>query len=1002
MKTTLPIFHETLIMPSPSEQSTPIRTLFPEKTLLATVLVSAGVVFGLLVAGDVSVAKAQLPATPLQPAPIPPVPFGQSGQVPPGPFSQGNVAPPLGGATNAVDVRAQAVTGQPYGVAVIEMPLRNPVVGPAPGPLTIDGEPAPATTKIYYPVSNDVRVTVGRPPSEQPVPQIGRGRLLNRVGNLIRELTSSDDATEQTVGRRVMFLFTGDQPFSVPVRDHLGTLTMVDVRPVTDPGLARTMQTAWWDETTAAAKRQIDATDTPPWVPTYLIAMLSGRLNLPLPAWFGRGDETETEDPLLHTLEWIGGAAGVANEVFAVAAAGGPLQQTLSDPTPTQVAALPLPASPVWQPPVSTAPVEPPAIEVLAEHVPPECFYLRYGSFENYLWFRDLTLEYGGDISRMITLRGISNESAERLERQLGVQTNAMSRLLGPSVIEDQALIGRDMYLDDGASIGVLFHAKNVFLLRSSLNSDRTKLADSDESLTLKKVDLQHGPATLLRSSDNHVRSFLVEAGPCILVTNSETIADRFLEVAETGESLAATTDFQLARSYMPLERNDTIFAYFSAEMLQGLLEPSYLIELRRRMQAEADIALVRLARMAARSNTVPGEPAIQEIDGLINAGFLPENFGDRADGTGVVSFSNHLVDTRRGARGTFLPIADNPVETVTASESRWYGQIAAAYSEQFSSLDPIVIGVQRDEFPIDPTGPTEGERRERLTIHAEIAPWQPENYGSWAKQLGPPTQVAMEFAPDDVVALQAHVASETLGPPTHLFAAIKDSFPPEPESIDGLISKYRALKTLPGYLGAWPQPGALDRLPLGLGRGQPVGPGMNRLIGGLYRYTGGGFSVLSFQPDVLNASLQHLSANEVDDPAQVRGRIDSLKGTKLEGWVNQQLYERAATASLAGAEFLNSLVAQLGVPVDQAIDEAELVLGGRPQCPLGGDYQFDPARRRFVSTAWPSDRFGPSPYAPADYQTPLLGWFRGAEARLTQYPNRLIADATIEIARAQ
>lgn len=100
-----------------------------------------------------------------------------------------------------------------------------------------------------------------------------------------------------------------------------------------------------------------------------------------------------------------------------------------------------------------------------------------------------------------------------------------------------------------------------------------------------------------------------------------------FLEVAETGESLADTTDFQLARSYMPLERNDTIFAYFSAEMLQGLLEPSYLIELRRRMQAEADIALVRLARMAARSNTVPGEPAIQEIDGLINAGFLPENF---------------------------------------------------------------------------------------------------------------------------------------------------------------------------------------------------------------------------------------------------------------------------------------------------------------------------------------------------------------------------------------
>ncbi|MCC9656119.1 hypothetical protein [Rhodopirellula halodulae] len=993
-------------MPSTSEQSTPVGFLLPTiltaaaRAISVLTLAKLGVLLGVwcgLGAGlNQSFAQFPFPIAPVQPPPIAPVPFGAPASPQPG-------GPPQPGTpTIGVDVRVQAVAGTPYGVAVIEMPLTNPVVGPGPGPLTIDGEAAPASTRILYPVSNDVRVTTGRPPSEQPVPRIGRGRLLNRMGNLIRELASGDEATEQTVGRRVMFLFTGDQPFSVPVRDHLGTLTMVDVRPVSDPALAASMQTAWWEETTAVAKAQIDATDTPPWIPTYMIAMLSGRLNLPLPAWFGRGKESETKDPLLNTLEWIGGAAGVANEVFASAAAGGSLQGTLDDPSPTQVAALPLPQAPAWQVPMTPALEEPPAMETIASFVPPECFYLRYGSFENYLWFRDLTQEYGGDISRMITLSGVSNESAQRLEEQLGVQTNAMSRLLGPSVIEDQALIGRDMYLDDGASIGVLFHSKNLFLLRSSLNNDRSKLANSDDSLTLKTIDLPHGTATVMRSSDNRVRSFMVEADPCILVTNSQTVADRFLEVAQTGQSLAATNDFQLARSYMPLERNDTIFAYFSAEMLQGLLDPAYLIELRRRMQAEADIALVRLARMAAQSHATQDRPAVREIDALIENGFLPENFGDRADGTGVVAFANQLVDTRRGARGTFLPIADNPVERVTASEARWYGQIASAYDDQFSSLDPIVIGIQRESFPIDPNGPSNGERRERLTIHAEIAPWQPENYGSWAKQLGPPTQVAMEFAPDDVVALQAHVASETLGPPTHLFAAIKDSTPPEPESIDGLLSKYRALKTLPGYLGAWPQPGALDRLPLGLGRGQPVGPGMTRLIGGLYRYTGGGFSVLSFQPEVLDTSLPHLSANEVDDPAQVRGRIDNLNGTQLEGWVNQQLYERAAAASRAGADFLNSLMSQLGVPVDDVIDEAELVLGGRPQCPLGGEYQFDPNRRRFISTAWSSDQLGPSPYAPNGYQTPLLTWFRGAEFRLTQYTNRLIADATIEIARAQ
>ena len=194
------------------------------------------------------------------------------------------------------------------------------------------------------------------------------------------------------------------------------------------------------------------------------------------------------------------------------------------------------------------------------------------------------------------------------------------------------------------------------------------------------------------------------------------------------------------------------------------------------------------------------------------------------------------------GQRGTFLPIPDNPVDRVTASESLWYSEIAAAFQQQFQSLDPIFVGVQRQPIEVEAAAGESGnvsERRERVVIHAEIAPWQPSSYGTLAKQLGPPTQVAIRFSPDDIVALQAHVASEQLGPPTHLFAAIKDSTPPRPEQFDGIFSSYRAIKTLPGYLGAYPQPGILDRLPLGLGRGQPVGPGMSRLLGGVYRFTG-------------------------------------------------------------------------------------------------------------------------------------------------------------------
>ena len=84
-------------------------------------------------------------------------------------------------------------------------------------------------------------------------------------------------------------------------------------------------------------------------------------------------------------------------------------------------------------------------VEPIATKVPPDCFYIRYGSFQNYLWFQDLADEHGGDITRMITLRGIVNDGAERLETQLNMKMTQLSRMLGGTVIEDQALIGRDL-----------------------------------------------------------------------------------------------------------------------------------------------------------------------------------------------------------------------------------------------------------------------------------------------------------------------------------------------------------------------------------------------------------------------------------------------------------------------------------------------------------------------------------------------------------------------------
>ncbi len=61
-----------------------------------------------------------------------------------------------------------------------------------------------------------------------------------------------------------------------------------------------------------------------------------------------------------------------------------------------------------------------------------------------------------------------------------------------------------------------------------------------------------------------------------------------------------------------------------------------------------------------------------------------------------------------------------------------------------------------------------------------------------------------------------------------------------------------------------------------------------------------------------------------------------------------------------------------------------------------------------WMSDAWmdrqvsisPLDAAEPPPSAPAGYTTPLLQWFRGADLELTQYADRLLVNAVVQVDR--
>lgn len=897
-----------------------------------------------------------------------------------------------------------AIPAEPFGVMRLEVSLPPSLTSGPPRVLVSD-----ASGRLFYPALaiRTVEVEVAQP--APVVPPIGRrGGLIDRLRNVVR---GPPQKRQVPAGITVWALFRGTEPLDVQLTGDIEQQVRIDPSTTTDGVAAGGMSHAvllsgWWTAYTQAARQALAEDEFPKLVHKTLVAMLGARLGLPptdinSPPVKSAANDTlgnsftgnrSTEEPAemvqpLKTLALLAAIEPLREEI---------LDEVLTAPAPAAPPTLPLPPAPNWQPTVLPPVPADVVIESLATRVPPECFYLRFGSFSNYVWFQELAERYGGDIAQSVLLRGFNYDASARMERMLATKLTSIAKMFGDKLVQDMGIIGTDLYMKEGASLGVLFLANNPQLLRGSMESDRNAVLSQNADARLSNVTIAGRQVALLSTPDNRIRSFLVSEGDYIFITTSQTLVQRFLEVTDGAPALADTPSFRWARSWMPDANNYSVFAYLSPDFFHRLVSPHYQIELRRRLAAIAHLEIAEVATAVAESEGLDG----RDLESLKAQGLLAPWFDQRVDGARTLRSNNGWIDSMRGARGSFLPIADVDLQSVNEVEAEGYANIAQFYQEQWRHMDPLLLGLRR--FRAD------GNRTEQVAVEAYVAPFEAEKYGWIARQLGAPTPIELTLPADDAASLQVHVrGGNTLGIVSgdyHLFGGVKDMVPPAPEDTQGLIKTLQALRAAPAYIGGWPKPGIMEQLPLGLGLARPDAAGFSRMLGGLWRWQDGQFSLMSFDRSILVQAIPQLGVTQTDDLAQVRARVANLQGSRLATWINQQWYSRAWKASHGNARLLDAIHQQLKVPGPDCLDVAQRLLDVRLQCPLGGTYQFQSLAAGqggwWTSTAWPNATFDArgKPLPPPDYAAPWIDWFRGGRVHLTQDTNSLALVGTFEL----
>jgi hypothetical protein len=491
----------------------------------------------------------------------------------------------------------------------------------------------------------------------------------------------------------------------------------------------------------------------------------------------------------------------------------------------------------------------------------------------------------------------------------------------------------------------------------------------------------------VLTNDDNSVRSFYVIDGDYHLVTNSRKLVEDFL-LAPQGkdswgkgkDSLANLKEFRHSRNLMPVKDKHTAFVYLSDPFFRRILSPAIRTEMTRRIQALAELEMVQFAQVAAKAEGRKG----QTIDSLVAGGFLPANFLTRPDGSHAKEVDGQIVDSLRGSKGAFIPVVDVEIDMITESELVAYSKFKTEYRRLWTRMDPVTVGITRKRV---------SKERDKLIFQFHITPYvRRGGLGFINSYLEPKNFVELQRSPGDLMGLEVclnGMAGALVGgnKKTNMFLVMRD-FEPEFTIERGEVKYTETKEQPPYYLGVTPI-STSDNNPFFDRRikkdkdGYFKGSGNVLIDMGKFGRIFDDFQVGSNQHAVLKTVTPNIKMLPSKRSAQLRAWMGDLKESKTYGMINTQIYLESRKSAAGAAGFLTFLSDQLQIKPKRANRVAELLLGGKLVCPLGGEFQTVGSRktiREWRSTKCDTASSLDIKSIPKDYRCPLIEWVHGAE----------------------
>ena len=349
-----------------------------------------------------------------------------------------------------------------------------------------------------------------------------------------------------------------------------------------------------------------------------------------------------------------------------------------------------------------------PPEEPLAKAVPADFYFVRAKSFGAFTEILSLLESFGAPAADAFDGEASERGSRPRYLAELGVETGDLSRVLGPEVVQDFALVGSDPYVHEGSDVTLIFRLKSPLLFRAALTKALATHGAAHGGTQSSSFSHEGITVDVARSPDGRVRQHHAVVGELELVSNSPGAIKRVISTIQgRAPKLVDEPDFQ----YMLARDADVpadVLAFLGDKFVEAVVGPAQKIAEARRQVALTELTAPSVAALLFGwvHGKSPADKSELLRSGLLAPGELTHQSGGRIDWA-----PGSAPRSVWGTPAALEPLIDLPlVSKVSVAERDSYAEFAQAYQRRWSQyIDPIALRL------------SSARRGESRGLHAEL-----------------------------------------------------------------------------------------------------------------------------------------------------------------------------------------------------------------------------------------------------------------------------------------